>query len=1238
MTKSDPVALAQYRHDARLDLYGEAELKWLREEFPTLPDETHRMMQIWRARSRKLLRKRELSHARYLRNRKALQDKSLVYQRRRQALLKQDSTADLYFREDHREAQRRYYERNKDAITAKAKARRARTKQISNVGKIVPLGKRKYLSQRTRSKSSYAEYRICRDDFVWLTRRALSRKLVTTLRASSLPVSCSGTEAASSIKKDLYYLPTAMVERASEANASEKVTNAGTSLDGPFEESDTSRSKPDTNITLREGPDRSSPNESLTTFPRPLEETGASSSEAGPNITLEEVPDRSSPDKSLPSFPHEEDAAGIGPSSSTSRDEALDEVDNAVPHGVEENLGEKGGDGGDSNASKGKGKKKKRRPGNPGNFQGEPLEFLEAAYPEYEKLKRRSKESGDWLRKIIAEFIAKFPPSKYPPPRARQMEELEEVDLSSLTPDERKTHKRKMAARAANEREEERLAQAIRRFFHWKASDMRAKEGESVSKFLKTVVKESARPRKQQLENYLMSHPDYRDEIASESKETSSTDRLPNRRQAAKKVWNAMEEQKQKGIMEEIDRNLAAALKAYRESKEGEASTEAHLSQTRRSVGRIMQPIIDTLHRETGLSFVLLAGEDMNGQGMFDSATLSASPPGTPKITQYNVEKFQEFIGFFFRYLRMIREHQNKLGQSKDTASNEVSASSASTSVSIPENSNHDDSVGSEVTPIIGPEVVDARLSKKAAENEDYSSESEEESIRGGDEDAYGGYPDNEEGSQKDEEDSMMENDESGKDHKYPNGSYMAQRADNIRRNQALLRSLGLDRSIFAPAKPKTAAKSRSSSASSSTIPQRRSKRLNKKGSEEIEVSNKGVEEALVPPAINPRRHVLAECQRFIEDDPQVTTASLTDLVVALTQGDSAARAAWVGYISHLGDVWREKQDDPLGNIDWPAPPDAELSGSDGWTPPSPPEPITTAPMDEDIQTPPRDLTPAPVSTTLQLSAEQAIEDRPFPSSLPTPLPANSGPESQEHRNIAESFDNSDSRSQDVVAAYSNIVVPRGYTYKPGEHESKTIRWFVEYLVGTPSKYTGPPRPELWTNVVYRWADLQECWEKVPGFKDKKAPKEKRPVCIETWNKTGRTRSLQSLPPEGTKLEVLRVQWWQWWTSVHPNTASRQDGFVLPDTSLAVDEMHMRGEHGIVLFLVLLRWWHDLGGYNDPCGMWEEATKSVYVVMDLMVNRIIQDTKDRSETVTTGVKRKHEKEGKGAKSAKRRQR
>ncbi|KAK7014760.1 hypothetical protein VNI00_019281 [Paramarasmius palmivorus] len=874
--------------------------------------------------------------------------------------------------------------------------------------------------------------------------------------------------------------------------------------------------------------------------------------------------------------------------------------------------------------------KRKRRSGNPGNYQGEQLDMLEEAYPEYEKLPRRSKESGDWLRAFAAKFLAKFPVDKYPPPPAKQMEPVPEVDMDSLTRDQKKTHRRRVLAVQINESPEERQGQALKRYFYWRASNLRGKEGESVEKFLKSVVKEEKRPRKQQVKNFLMSHPDYKDKVAGQSKETGRLDRLPNRREAAATVWNSLDDEKRQHVLDGIQTNLESALKSYEDAKEGRTGEGVQNSRTRRSVGRIIQPIIDTLHRQTGLSIVVLVGEDMDGNDLFDSATLSASPPGTPKITQFNTDKFRPFIEFFYRWLRFIRQDQVSKGLIKDDCNSGTAPGDSNENTSAAADAQKSTS---EEPPNILPRVPSPRklVSKKGKgkrkqciDEDDLTDGSESlgsEELVGGDDDAYG----NESGSDSDSEEEPVERARQPTP-QYPEGSYMAQQTENICRNKQLLASLGLDRDIFekplkaGPAKkPKVPRHVRSS-----TLVPRRSSRLSKESTSEGADNGSNVEISAESGSSPARRRILDECERFIKDDSTVTTATLTDLVVSLTPERSKARTVWVAYVSRLTDMWYQRQEDPLGDNPWPSPPEEDPEAMDeAMTPiedgrvPSimadPAEPRTPTPDPTEAHM----LHPAvPNDAVVSLSTSNLADaDTPLPAilsdteSLSTSAHRHSTASPRPHEGPAvqdeqEVIDSSSSRCEDVIRVYASISIPVGYGYEPGDHDSPTIQWFVDYLLASPAKYSGPARPQIWKSLVFRWADLQELWEKVPGYPDKKAPKLTRPGCIEQWNKGGRSRSRNWGAPGLAKLELLRVQWWTWWASAFPEQALNHNGFIIPDESADLSEMHLRGDHGIVLFLVVLRWWHDAGGHEDALGMWEEGVRSVYWVIDRLVNEL----------------------------------
>ncbi|KAK7017911.1 hypothetical protein VNI00_018523 [Paramarasmius palmivorus] len=1210
MTNSDPEEIASIRESARLDLYGEEERTWLKNRFPILSEDEEMLekIQCGRVKFRGMLIKREASHARYVRyvwfnclhevisrisgtsNRLELQSKALENQKRRLNGLKANTAAWEDHKENRRMVQSRYYQRNRDKLNAKAREKRAIKKKTV-----------------TAMSSSVDSEKNPRTDVAGVEEVQASSQREGVLAKRQ--------------------------EWSKDDSELDDIDGHGKALDPPCEAS------------LKALASNLLPGHS----PANLETNGARQIAVRQRV---ESPDSLSTGvESTPTM----NAEQAGPSSTGSTDEgdARSTVQNPLPFshaGLEEGSSRSGS--------------RKRRSGNPGNFEGEQLAMLEEAYPEYEKLPRRSKESGDWLRAMTVKFLEKFPVAKYPPPPAKQLDPVPDVDLNSLTPRRRKAHRKRVAAVEINDSAEGRQAQAVQRFFYWRASNLRGKEGESVVKFLNQMTKVEKRPRKQRVGNFLMSHPDYKDKVAEQSKETGRRDRLQSRQKAAKSVWNSMEDEERKDVTDGIQKKLEAALNSHGDNQEGTSGDNVRNSRTRRSVGRIMQPIIDTVHRLTGLSVVVLVGEDMNGNDLFDSATLSASPPGTPKITQFNTDKFRPFIEFFFRWLRFIRQDQLSKGLLKEATSPEPEINGDSTNT--PSSSGTVQDLPPTGTPPPTKSVVNKGKGKEIAKlGDDSSAESSDDmSMRGGDDDAYG-------------EDELSEEEPEApvrrvcEPTQYPEGSYMAERAENIRRNKEMLASLGLDRNIFEmPSKSGTAKKGKSAKPNRPTNDApRRSSRLSKASAPEgrNEINDKQDASSLEPVrsvTSQGRQRILGQCEKFIEDDPAVTTATLTDLVVELTTEGSDERSAWVAYVSQLSDVWFQRQENPLSEIQWPSPPKQDPQTAmviDNATAlPVPFEHSPPAAIHNVLPLPEEDYPPDEVHTPLQPTSFNAADElqptsalaystTPTPGSsdpsedLALPTPGSSAPSEdsvlqtagvQEIRDDQEYVDTSSSRCKEVVSAHASIVVPVGYSYEPGEHDSATIQWFVDYLLAIPAKYSGPERPPIWDSVVFKWADLQELWEKVPGYPDKRAPKSTRPECIEQWNKGGRTRSRNWSAPVSAQLELLRADWWTWWASAFPETTYKHKGFVMPVKDADLAEMHLRGEHGIVLFLVVLRWWHDAGGHADPLGMWEEAIKSVYCVMDNMVREIVQSVSHIAENEPS-PKRKRSSRDKGTRLAKR---
>ncbi|EEB98999.1 hypothetical protein MPER_01392, partial [Moniliophthora perniciosa FA553] len=76
----------------------------------------------------------------------------------------------------------------------------------------------------------------------------------------------------------------------------------------------------------------------------------------------------------------------------------------------------------------------------------------------------------------------------------------------------------------------------------------------------------------------------------------------------------------------------------------------------RKSLGRIVQPLLDELREVTGLNTALLVGEDIDGQGDWDGAIYSSQSEGAPKLADFDPDDLDgKFVNFFYRWLQHLR-------------------------------------------------------------------------------------------------------------------------------------------------------------------------------------------------------------------------------------------------------------------------------------------------------------------------------------------------------------------------------------------------------------------------------------------------------------------------------------------------------------------------------------------------------------------------------------------------------
>jgi hypothetical protein len=110
------------------------------------------------------------------------------------------------------------------------------------------------------------------------------------------------------------------------------------------------------------------------------------------------------------------------------------------------------------------------------------------------------------------------------------------------------------------------------------------------------------------------------------------------------------------------------------------------------------------------------------------------------------------------------------------------------------------------------------------------------------------------------------------------------------------------------------------------------------------------------------------------------------------------------------------------------------------------------------------------------------------------------------------------------------------------------------------------------------------------------------PKGFSQWSKNGRDRPGGKRLPKTADLKDLRAKWWKWWDDANPASRSRLEGRVLPSACDSWDELHLPGKDGFFLFLLALRWWYDRAKGVDKGWLWEEALKSVYSTMCMLLD------------------------------------
>ncbi|KAK7019754.1 hypothetical protein VNI00_017951 [Paramarasmius palmivorus] len=875
------------------------------------------------------------------------------------------------------------------------------------------------------------------------------------------------------------------------------------------------------------------------------------------------------------------------------------------------------------------------RRGPPGNFDGARLQFLLAALPGYEKLPKGSKERELYLRNITQQFLEKFPVEEYPPPARRPMKDIvvkTPAELKLMTADERKSYRRKMERR--NRGPEKQMIQIVKNWFFWKTGDIRRKESVSVEKFLTSVKTKMHAPRRRQPANVVMSHDDHRENVKNRSLETDKDDRLSRRKEAANKYLEELDETERKKVMDFIEEDYQKRVKDWKGLSDGPVVRDEDSLRFRRSFSNVMKHIIDVYHQKTGLNIVVMAGEDMDGQRQFDTVVLCSGGPHATPIDEFDVTRHDDFVKFYYRWLRDVREKtiaaggivpnmdQGDQGPDPETHGPDYEGSVTSAPSGEPTSSSSSPSSAADAQPIPSSSTADAspvpsssepprkksKSKSKSAKVKSSQGSREETEVREGDAvpvDKGAGKESNMEADDKRQEEEgeeeeaqkftlnealrLLEAGQPASDTLLNTLPYDDLRSYNMERNRRTLEGLGLGKAFNflgeekEKQKPRPKAKRIPKKQNSVPTEVRRSSRINTSAEEsgvvvesdgtpqDLGLGNDSVDTDVLATLMDARRG-------FLEDD--WTVKKFTDVVNSVTSADSLARREWTEHVSRLSEEFLVEH-----GIDykWPEPP-MHLKARDGF--------LSLA--GDQVKT-----TDNPSPTTA-LSREPAADAN---KEIAAPILSNSS--------AAVEMDPG-THVRLVVEAYLKVeIVLMPISYNGGAYDVPYIRDFVTFLLHVPEG--SRTRPKEFEALTHLWAELEDLWC-VAKIDPKNVPKKARPDGFDLWFRVGRWRSSGEATPKTATLIHLRDRWWKWWSSANPEWRIREGEFILPGGHGDWEEMEYAGKDGLVLFLVALKWWYDRleDGIDD--GLWLAAVRSVYSTL----NELITYTQEKyKESLTT---------------------
>ncbi|KAL0564483.1 hypothetical protein V5O48_017566, partial [Marasmius crinis-equi] len=453
-----------------------------------------------------------------------------------------------------------------------------------------------------------------------------------------------------------------------------------------------------------------------------------------------------------------------------------------------------------------KAKTKKRRRRNPGNFTDSQRDFFESHYDEFAAHPRKDK-SKFW-DSFFPSYFELFPLEEFPPPPvAKPLAEISEADRAALGNEELKARKRNEKRRELDETG--RMKDSIKNWFQQRQQ----KGSKSVEPFLNRMatLQKDPPPRKRQLRQFLVTHPDYKDKVMARSTETSARDRLEKRLEAAVRIIAEMPGEEKAKVVEQRDElhKKARAVWVEKNKAKGLLQSDEERKSARELLPAFIQPLLEVVRDLTGYSVFFQAGIDTGSSDLknrFESVSMCSTHEGAPEFVDFNIHAFQRFGTDFNGWLQTVKTHAPGLPNDEDgsqepasTLQQESASLGAATSVAQQKGSQN------ESKKTRRGKATRKRKRKSDAELED---EEEDSPDLGDDSDELDELNfDQLDGEEDGEGEGEGQREaEPGKRRGVPYSAYELQRLENMERNQQLLAQLGLQStsSFIRGSKPST--------------------------------------------------------------------------------------------------------------------------------------------------------------------------------------------------------------------------------------------------------------------------------------------------------------------------------------------------------------------------------------------------------------------------------------------------